>query len=131
MTAHCVAPQQSLMMATPDLVMDGLLGGGSRICLLGFGGSCRKDKEKRNDHTMGVRVCTTVSLSDCELELCVLISHSLCAALSLFSRGISFSLRNSAISLSSSRSLRYNTHTHTHALVYSITVHLAVASMYP
>lgn len=38
MTAHWVAPQQSLMMATPDLVMDGLLGGTSRICLLGFGG---------------------------------------------------------------------------------------------
>lgn len=38
MTAHWVAPQQSLMMATPDLVMDGLLGGTSRICLLGLGG---------------------------------------------------------------------------------------------
>lgn len=38
MMAHWVAPQQSLMMATPDLVMDGLLGGTSRICLLGFGG---------------------------------------------------------------------------------------------
>lgn len=39
MTAHCVAPQQSLMMATPDLVMDGLLGGVSSVCLLGFGAS--------------------------------------------------------------------------------------------
>lgn len=39
MTAHCVAPQQSLMMATPDFVMDGLLGGGSNIGLLGFGAS--------------------------------------------------------------------------------------------
>lgn len=38
MTAHWVAPQQSLMMATPDLVMDGLFGGTSRICLLGLGG---------------------------------------------------------------------------------------------
>lgn len=45
MMAHWVAPQQSLIMATPDLVMDGLLGGGSRICLLGFGGSW-KMKEK-------------------------------------------------------------------------------------
>lgn len=42
MTAHWVAPQQSLMMATPDLVMDGLLGGTSRICLLGLGGPWRK-----------------------------------------------------------------------------------------
>lgn len=44
MTAHCVAPQQSLMMATPDLVMDGLLGGGSEICLLGFGGACHRER---------------------------------------------------------------------------------------
>lgn len=67
MTAHCVAPQQSLMTATPDLVMDGLLGGGSGICLFGFA--------------------------------------AFCVALSFFSRGISFSLRYSAISLSSSCSL--------------------------
>ena len=46
MTAHWVAPQQSLMMATPDLVMDGLLGGGSGICLLGFGGPCYKEKKR-------------------------------------------------------------------------------------
>lgn len=46
MMAHWVAPQQSLMMATPDLVMDGLLGGISKICLLGFGGSCHKEREK-------------------------------------------------------------------------------------
>lgn len=39
MTAHCVAPQQSLMMATPDFVMNGLLGGVSNICLFGFGAS--------------------------------------------------------------------------------------------
>lgn len=45
MTAHWVAPQQSLMMATPDLVMDGLLGGGSGICLLGFGGSSHCKRE--------------------------------------------------------------------------------------
>lgn len=45
MTAHWVAPQQSLMMATPDLVMEGLLGGGSGICLFGFGGSCHKEGE--------------------------------------------------------------------------------------
>lgn len=44
MTAHWVAPQQSLMMATPDLVMDGLLGGGSGICLLGFGGPCYEER---------------------------------------------------------------------------------------
>lgn len=42
MTAHWVAPQQSLMMATPDLVMEGLLGGTSRICLLGLGGPWRR-----------------------------------------------------------------------------------------
>lgn len=47
MTAHWVAPQQSLMMATPDLVMDGLLGGGSGICLLSFGGSCHLKKKKK------------------------------------------------------------------------------------
>lgn len=45
MTAHWVAPQQSLMMATPDLVMDGLLGGTSRICLLGFGGPCQSARK--------------------------------------------------------------------------------------
>lgn len=51
MTEHWVAPQQSLMMATPDLVMDGLLGGGSGICLLGFGGSCSKERgETRSSH---------------------------------------------------------------------------------
>lgn len=44
MTAHCVAPQQSLMMATPDFVMDGLLGGGSNTCLLGFGASNEEKK---------------------------------------------------------------------------------------
>lgn len=44
-TAHWVAPQQSLMMAAPDLVMKGLLGGGSGICRLGFGGSVLKKQE--------------------------------------------------------------------------------------
>lgn len=44
MTAHCVAPQQSLMMATPDLVMDGLLGGVSNACLFGFGASTGEKK---------------------------------------------------------------------------------------
>ena len=39
MTTHCVAPQQSLMMATPDLVTDGLFGGGSGTNLRGFTGS--------------------------------------------------------------------------------------------
>lgn len=49
MTAHWVAPQQSLMMATPDFVMDGLLGGISKICLLGFGGPCHKEREEKRD----------------------------------------------------------------------------------
>lgn len=44
MTAHCVAPQQSLMMATPDFVMDGLLGGISNTCLFGFGASKEEKK---------------------------------------------------------------------------------------
>ena len=39
MTAHCVAPQQSLRMAAPDFVMDGLLGGVSAVCLLPVGAS--------------------------------------------------------------------------------------------
>lgn len=47
MTAHWVAPQQSLMMATPDLVMDGLLGGGSGTCLFDFGGSSHAEKQTR------------------------------------------------------------------------------------
>lgn len=38
MIQHWVAPQQSLMMVM-DLVMVGLLGGGSGTCLLGFWGS--------------------------------------------------------------------------------------------
>lgn len=46
----------------------------------------------------------------CKIALChsdslLFVFHSLCATLSCFSRGISFSLRNSAISLSSSCSL--------------------------
>lgn len=38
MMAHCVAPQQSFMMATLLLVMDGLFGGGSGVCFFTFGG---------------------------------------------------------------------------------------------
>lgn len=38
MMAHCVAPQQSFMMATLLLVMDGLFGGGSGVGFFTFGG---------------------------------------------------------------------------------------------
>lgn len=41
----------------------------------------------------------------CHSDSLLFVFHSLCATLSCFSRGISFSLRNSAISLSSSCSL--------------------------
>lgn len=78
MTAHWVAPQQSLMMATPDLVMDGLLGGGSGICLLGFGGPCYKEKKRWSRcgtekwATLQRCVCVcfqTWSLTLCDFEL--------------------------------------------------------------
>lgn len=46
MTAHCVAPQQSLMMATPDFVMDGLSGGASNVGLLGFGPSEGQERKR-------------------------------------------------------------------------------------
>lgn len=119
MTAHWVAPQQSLMMATPDLVMDGLLGGGSGICLLGFGGPCYEERERGGEEmitTWNWKVGNTPAL----LWLCVCVCVSkhgrlLCVTLSFFSRGISFSLRNSAISLSSSRSLSFGySHTVSH-----------------
>lgn len=45
-TAHWATPQQSLMMAAPDLVMKGLLGGGSGICRLGFWESAMKLKDR-------------------------------------------------------------------------------------
>lgn len=38
MMAHCVAPQQSFMMATLLLVMEGLFGGGSGVDFFTFGG---------------------------------------------------------------------------------------------
>lgn len=104
MTTHCVAPQQSLMMETPDFVMDGLFGGVSKICLLGFGAPCRRERgREKDDHTLEVP-------SACALFF-FKHGYSLCVTLSFFSRGISFSLRNSAISLSSSRSLSL-THSH-------------------
>lgn len=61
MTAHCVAPQQSLMMAAPDFVMDGLLGGVSNVCVLGFGESWRRKKGGRWPHW---RCKTALALSD-------------------------------------------------------------------
>lgn len=47
MMAHCVAPQQSFMMATLLLVMDGLFGGGSEVSFFIFGGPGKVKKGGR------------------------------------------------------------------------------------
>lgn len=69
----------------------------------GFGGILKKKDRKRSHHEKSPVYRTVLYCIGI-----VWLSYSLlCAAFSLFSRGISFSLRNSAISLSSSRSLRW------------------------
>lgn len=55
MIAHCVAPQQSFMMATLLLVMDGLLGGGSGVSFFTFGGP-----EKIQGGRLYIRKCLIV-----------------------------------------------------------------------
>ncbi len=67
----------------------------------------RQREEKRDDHTTELKATIFLLLTVCFSRV------SLCLTLSFFSRGISFSLRNSAISLSSSRSLNVQAHEQT------------------